>query len=660
MLCHLCEPFLTDILSNDFGNWRHVETGWYTYRHGDHATIKAAAQAGCEVCALFDEVRVKRIPGYNETSEKWLVHQASIEYRYEYDAQQLRIQNTERWPEKRAQWTFHLFTVLPRMSCLAFEIFNPTFPTFSTYKEYSRQTLPYGVSTSPVETTTMNLVSHWLDECVHRHLECSPCIRAPLPTRVLNIAASEEAFDLRLQVNKGQQGSYVTLSHCWGEGSKLKLTKRNMLDFQRDIPFDELPPTFQDAVRLTASLGQRYLWIDALCILQDDQEDWRREAESMGSVFETAVFSISALSAVDSYDGLLKPRNTAQVIADVAGSGIGIRERLPSLPEALQQSRLETRAWCLQERVLSRRILHVAPEQLYWECRTSVICETSPNDAKEIDEDDVDRLFVGSGAYNTSNYHSVDRQAQWLELVAGYSACDLTKRSDRLPAIAGLAEKARRELGFGQYMHGIWLVDILPGLLWRRDFERHGQTTEQPCGEGPSPSWSWASSNGAVEYPLLAALHKHRPMPSDLAVESRDAASSTILWVTCHIRRGSCKAVARPSISNQAAFRASGSLLEHSGLPCFLDTVDEPVSKGCYCVIVATFDKQRDRMQRRRQDQQSLSFYLILERTQDHRSSPTTISESFGLFRRIGMGFAPIQKVEGFFNNVERRHLELI
>ena len=659
MLCHLCELFLTDILNDDFVNWRHVETGWYTYKHGDHATIKTGADAGCEICSLFTEVREKRIPGYSETSEKWLVHQASIDYKYEYDAQQRRIQNTERQPEKRAQWAFHLFTVLPRMSCLAFEIFHPRFPTFPTYKESPLQTLPYGVPTAPIDKNTVDLVSDWLDDCMHRHLECGPCIRAPLPTRVLNIAASGGSFDVRLQVNKGQQGFYVTLSHCWGEGSRLKLTKRNLLDFQRNIPFDELPPTFQDAVRLTASLDQQYLWIDALCILQDDQEDWRREASSMGSVFEKSVFSISALNAADSYDGLLKPRDTAQAIVDVAGSRIGIRERLPSLPEALQQSKLETRAWCLQERMLSPRILHIGPEQLYWECRTSVISETSPDDPKEIDGANFDRLFVGSGAYNTSNYNSLDHQARWLELVAGYSARDLTKRSDRLPAIAGLAEKVRRELGLGKYMHGIWLGNILPGLLWRRDLERDGQTTEQSRGEGPSPSWSWASSNGAVEYPLLAALHKHSPMPSDMAVESQDAAGSTTLWVTCHIRRGSCKVVARPSIPNEAAFRPSGSLLEDHGLPCFLDAVDEPVSKGCYCVLVGTFDKQPQHPQRR-QDHLSVSFYLILERTQDHRSSLSSDSGSFGRFRRIGMGFDSVQKVERLFNNAERRLLELI
>lgn len=662
MLCKICEPFLADLLNRDFVSWRHVQHGWYTYKHGDYASLKAAAGAGCQTCCLFDIVRAKRIKGYQELGEKWRVQPSSIDYKHEYGKQQSHAGPVAQQQETREQWTFYLLTVLPVMSWIPFEIFVPGPPSESDTPEAVIPTLPRAVSSSPIDTAAVDIASSWLTQCLTSHSHCSRPERAPLPTRILDIQPSGSTFNLRLQVNKGHQGQYITLSHCWGLESRLTLCKANLLSFQHEVPFDQLPRTFADAVRLTASLGQRYLWIDALCILQDDQDDWRREAASMCSVFENALFSISALNADDSHSGLLNERHPSEAKPIVQGKQIGVRERLPSLDEALEQSKLETRAWCLQERLLAPRILHIAPGQLYWECRTFVISETAPKDSQKNDSGNASRPFTTTRKLVALQLGEDDHHAHWLDLVAGYSSRDLTKPSDRLPAISGLAEKAKRELGLGTYVHGLWLDDIHAGLLWWHRPKRRSASAAEPGQRFLSPSWSWVSSLGAVEYPLLDAGYRYQPTNVDMTLKSRQedhkGAVHGSLSIIGRMKRGYCKIAARPATPYETVFKASGSLLVDEGLSCFMDEADEPTSKACYCLLVAMFEQKPPNRQKAI-EQQRLG-YLVLERAQNHTSAQNRSDEDFGTFRRIGTGFEVPKKVEKVFGNAERRRLDLI
>lgn len=665
MLCQLCENFLADLLNRDFARWRHVEPGWYTFKHGNDATIRAAADGGCETCTLFNHTRRRKIRGYDELNEKWLVQASSIDYKYEYDVQKAHTQGSGKPPEERAKATFYLLTVLPEMSWLAFELFDSSLPSKTQSSERGSIGLPLAVASTALSSTALSVSSLWLSECLTSHAHCVKQERASFPTRVLDIRPSGSTLDLRLQVNKGHQGRYVTLSHCWGSQARLTLNKHNLGAFQQQLPFEQLPPTFADAVRLTACLGQRYLWIDALCILQDDDEDWRREAATMCSVFENALFSISALSAQDSHSGLLQDRQFSQTIVESAGSHVGIRERLPSLEEALRQSKLETRAWCLQERLLSPRILHVAPEQLHWECRACLVSETTPGDPRRNDSGEAIRSFTVSNSETVvpekkdSNHH-----ARWLRLVSGYSSRDLTKSSDRLPAISGLAEKAKRELGLGTYVHGLWLDNLIAGLLWQRQPRRRTNTSERHVENTlPSPGWSWASSSAAVEYPLLEGAFEQRSTKADLVLkrrhpqDTRDKHGSVAdaLSVIGRIKRGSCKMPATSPKPNEAVFRSSGSLLADEGLTCTLDDGDDPLSRGCYCLFIAMFGKPSRSTANNKEDQRSC--YLVLERMQG--SGPPQ-SDTFGSFRRIGMGFDSPRKVDKVFANAERQRLDLV
>ena len=113
------------------------------------------------------------------------------------------------------------------------------------------------------------------------------------------------------------KGPYVTLSHCWGtEGVILKTTKSNLEAFKHQLP-DTLPKTFSHAIAATRKLGVGYLWIDSLCIIQDDRGDWELESAQMHQVYQNALCNLAATSSSDGQGGLFfdRPRITrGQVI----------------------------------------------------------------------------------------------------------------------------------------------------------------------------------------------------------------------------------------------------------------------------------------------------------------------------------------------------------
>ncbi|KAH7360959.1 heterokaryon incompatibility protein-domain-containing protein [Rhexocercosporidium sp. MPI-PUGE-AT-0058] len=140
-----------------------------------------------------------------------------------------------------------------------------------------------------------------------------------------------------------------------------------------------MPQTFQDAIMVTQELGQRYLWIDSLCIVQGEGGDWAAEATKMEAVFKNAYYTIAATSARDSTQGFLHPRHRELQYMMVPKSSHGKVYVCTSIEEDfdsdVMQGILNKRAWVLQERALSRRTIHFTKNQTYFECGGGVRCE---------------------------------------------------------------------------------------------------------------------------------------------------------------------------------------------------------------------------------------------------------------------------------------------
>lgn len=227
-----------------------------------------------------------------------------------------------------------------------------------------------------------DVVRGWLDTCTGSHSKCSadhddagPPV---LPTRVLDVA--RDGQDPRLVVTGGGlRGRYVALSHCWGRSQPIK-TELATLDRRRErVPMARLPKTFRDAVVITRRLGVRYLWIDSLCIVQDSVRDWNRESALMSSVYCSSTLTIAATGAADGTVGCFIPEAHNQIVAlpssfggrgqaYATGSRMGSYGPGPSWSDEVCAGIFNKRAWALQEKSLSRRILHCCRGRWVWEC----------------------------------------------------------------------------------------------------------------------------------------------------------------------------------------------------------------------------------------------------------------------------------------------------
>jgi hypothetical protein len=220
-----------------------------------------------------------------------------------------------------------------------------------------------------------NLLRKWLRDCNETHSDHGITCNTDneLPTGVLDIGYAETPNRLRLCYPEGKRGKYIALSHCWGTGEPLRTTTDNKKAHCEAIKFDDLPKVFQDAVVVTRELGIQFLWIDSLCIIQDDANDWLRESKRMDMVFASAYCTIAASSAKDSIEGFLIPRPVKQAIRLV--DNVYVCEVGGNFNDDVGNAVLNQRGWVLQERALSPRTIHFTTTQTYWECGSVIRCE---------------------------------------------------------------------------------------------------------------------------------------------------------------------------------------------------------------------------------------------------------------------------------------------
>ena len=192
---------------------------------------------------------------------------------------------------------------------------------------------------------------------------------------------------------QGQQseGYYTTLSHCWGDPKKVfRLTSENHKRLTYDgFSFAELPKTFRDAVRLSRFLGVGYIWIDSLCIIQDDEEDWLKESKVMADVYRHSKCNIAATASQAPTEGcfydrdpeLVSPLETIlcpQETEDDSSTERYLFLDPRSWNDSVETAPLNKRAWVVQERTLAPRQIHCGETQLLWECHETVASETFP------------------------------------------------------------------------------------------------------------------------------------------------------------------------------------------------------------------------------------------------------------------------------------------
>lgn len=361
--------------------------------------------------------------------------------------------------------------------------------------------------------------------------ESRPGADNPLPTRVLDlgIAGGDDAefleSNLHLTEAQGQYGNYVALSYCWGGFTGFRTLTENYQERIKKIDFKELPPVFAQAVTLTRALNIRYLWIDALCIIQDDNNDWIREAAKMSDVYWYTTCRFAVTSSKSPLEGFWPPRRitSSVLVPNLRDSSKfdnedATRHLYLTLPkfyvDDVDKNYLNTRGWVLQERLLAPCTIHFARDHIYCEDENDIcgedwvrrhftwlscidkLSQNSPIDLFTRRHDSRKKTEV---SLPKEEYHIVSYP--WLKVPEIFSRCQLTYQTDRLAAMAGLIHrKQAEEYRDVRNLLGLWENNLHVELAWVAALVSTKFAGINHIRRLGLPSWTWIAYDGPIDF----------------------------------------------------------------------------------------------------------------------------------------------------------------
>lgn len=377
------------------------------------------------------------------------------------------------------------------------------------------------------DTTTR--IKTWLDGC-QSHDDCRRTLsktraidarRSPLPKRCVRVdEAADGTLSLTLEETGGKTGSYISLTHRWNspQTEQSMTVTANYAARLAGQAFDSLDPLFDDVLLVAARVGIHHVWIDSLCIVQDDGADWREEAVKMADYYQNALFTLAAaIPTASRADGLFismpPPEDQHLVQLPFHGGGHFYVYPHPNEGSALQRyqrvirgSELASRGWVYQERMLSRRIAWFTPLGVSLQCICKLSDWEGPVFRPETPGVDLSwlnpaRIFRGLKPLGRART-AEDIYADWRGSIRDYSSLSLTKNSDRILALSGVGRE------YGDWLRasssnnpprvrlvaGVWEGDLHQSLMWA------------PAEVGKPridayPTWSWASYDGPTHWP---------------------------------------------------------------------------------------------------------------------------------------------------------------
>ncbi|KAH6659057.1 heterokaryon incompatibility protein-domain-containing protein [Truncatella angustata] len=375
----------------------------------------------------------------------------------------------------------------------------------------------------------MNFVKESVWQCCHEHPGCRTSAQGFKPTRLLYVGGGDAGLRLCETTTWPEAVPYVALSHCWGGSKPLSLKTSQLEDFKKHIDVSELPNTFKDAIMVARELQLPYLWIDSLCIVQDDKTDWEKEAALMADVYSQAFVVVTTASSPNPETPILGPREDewlSKTFNFPASPGVTvpvIARKRHVLAASLEQGLLEppfttswawlkrvgplyNRGWCFQEAYLATRNLQFTPGAIVFECKTHRRSE--------------DQLPPYPSTV-PGTISRIDPADQWRMIVRSFTSRQLTFGSDKMPAIGGAA-RTMPQARTSRYLAGLWSETLLLDLMWQvmpwlvlavQDSESLAYDDQ----EGGPPTWSWASMNWGV---LWSPLKSPQPVASVLDVQT--------------------------------------------------------------------------------------------------------------------------------------------
>jgi hypothetical protein len=361
------------------------------------------------------------------------------------------------------------------------------------------------------------LLKEWKNSC--RYIHGSNCDLITARKTALKGRPNYLVDTLRMCITRAQGNqSYVALSYVWGACGQLRTVNGNLQSLLQEDSLDKpewaskIPQTIRDAMRVVGTLDERYLWVDALCIIQDDEIEKHSQINDMAAIYANASLTIIAAQGDDAKFGLrgvkgvTEPRDFHQEIIPLGNQCSFICS--PIVP--LSSSTWSKRGWTFQESLLSQRKIIFCGDRVQWQCLCAVW-----NEDRELDDVDtplhsrwLQRYGLGTMFYGLFSSPWPDLHA-YNKLVAEYSVKNLTYPEDIESAFSGLTE-ALASTFEGGFLFGIPEIFFDVGLLWKAEvgfpFKRRTATHSQP--DNTFPSWSWMGWMGRIdEFSWATGLH---------------------------------------------------------------------------------------------------------------------------------------------------------
>ncbi|KAE9362843.1 HET-domain-containing protein [Stipitochalara longipes BDJ] len=473
--------------------------------------LEAAADKNCPMCSLLREALRCCIPAYE-----------SRKFRFEGIVTVFQL----RWlPEGR-----------PRVgSGINIDLFTLDGDSSIYYNGMKIPTMSY-TSGDTSSTASWKWAIQQLHECTQFHNSCGRALKQPLPTRVLDVGASQ-SYDqgIKLYESENENDYYVCLSHCWGDSEVITTTTATLVQILLKITWNSLPKTFQDAVVI----------IDSLCIIQDDLEDWGKESAKMAKIYQNAYLTIAATKSRDDEGGCFSIPSPVYISQELSfprhksqTSRLFARRRIPhsqywseDVIANEHDFSLLSRGWIYQECLLSTRVLHLANNELLWECKEHYDCEGACQSRRN----------------SLKNFHSDAFQepstlpSRWRTMVTEYYFLKLTFKKDKLPALSGLAKQMqefvdRAQLGYHSFIgHG---PDGQPG-----DYAIFADVISAQCiPAGPDPTGEISSGYLFLREQLSSMSLSYKDLTGERVIsiaESQGHMNSLYLYLDVQLGKNS-------------------------------------------------------------------------------------------------------------------------
>lgn len=323
-----------------------------------------------------------------------------------------------------------------------------------------------------------------MHECTNTHKTCLQPPDQFVPRRLLEIPVDRTSLRVRIVETRDiSTAQWCALSYCWGGLPKERAVQGDFDNAKREkmIDIKSLPKTILDAILVAYELKIPFLWVDALCILQNDPEDLSQELAAMPKIYKCAILVITACTASSSAEGFLAPR-AERVKHDKYVTRIRYhtpRGRSGTIlldlkPAKVYTEPVDSRAWTLQESILACRQVRYESSGIKWFCPSSADATAGINLTQKI---------------RNIQHRSVSTPEDWRVLLSTYCNRKLSHGRDRLLALSAIAADFQERGSKYRYFAGLWTDHLPLNLFWY--FNGVGRS-RRPT-DYRAPSWSWAS-----------------------------------------------------------------------------------------------------------------------------------------------------------------------